>query len=114
MVSASEKELWLAAKTFVMRSPKRDVEMDRKHIVPILDAIDSAIQEISTERTGLIARVQKTMKQPEARSKNILAYVGTPTTNPLAELGLAEKRLKLLARQIEKLRTARALLEQGK
>ena len=113
MVSASEKELRLAVKTFVMRSPKRDVEKDRKRIVPIMEAIASAIHEISAERTGLIAQIQKTMNQPEARSKKILAHDGTPTTNPLAELQLAEKRSKLLARQIEKLKAAQVLLEQG-
>ena len=69
MVSASEKKLRLAAKTFVMRSPKRDVGMDRKRIVPIMEAIASAIQEISVERTGLIARVQKTNIQRELLTK---------------------------------------------
>lgn len=54
-----------------MRSPKRDVEKDRKRIVWIMEAIASAIHEISAERTGLIAQIQKTMNQPEARSKKI-------------------------------------------
>lgn len=113
MTDKEAPPLLLAVKTFVMRDPKRDLEIDRKRIAPILEAIEIAIDEISVERAGLVGRVRKTVDQPKNQSRKLLTQVGTPTTNPLTELGLAEKRLNLLARQIEQLRGARNLLRQS-
>ena len=103
-----EDSLKLAVKTFLMRGADRDVKLDRARSARLVEAIDSAIQEIVAERDGLIARVKKTISRPESESKRILARRDFPTTTPVSELRRAERRLKQLEKQIRDLETARA------
>lgn len=99
--------LKLAVSTFVMRGADRDKKADRARIDRLVETIDITIQDIQSERDGLVQRVKKTIDQKEAVSKKKLARRDSPQVSPLVELKRAEKRLNRLSEQKRELEAAR-------
>ncbi|HLX17779.1 MAG TPA: hypothetical protein VKS24_21525 [Bradyrhizobium sp.] len=90
-------QLKSALKTFKMRSPDREVEMDHVRISSVVGAIDAAIQDIVAERAGLVARVKAIVDQPQVTLK----WRRRAQSDLSAEEFLrAEQRLQSLALQI--------------
>jgi hypothetical protein len=90
-------------KTFRMRSPDREVTVDRARMTAVVGAIDGAIQDMVAERTGLIARVKAIVVQPQPVSTRRFRPMKTPSEPLAAEFLRAEQRLIALARQISDL-----------
>lgn len=108
----SSADLPIVVKTFIMRGSDRDKKVDRARIERLVEAIDTTVKEIITERDGLVERVKKTIAQPLAAAKKKISRRDYPTTNPIVELRRAEKRLDRLAKQKHDLESARALVLQ--
>lgn len=96
-----------AVGTFIMRGANRDKKVDRARIDRLVAAINITVQEIVSERDGLIQRVKKTINQEQAVSRKKLARPDVVKTNPLVELRAAEKRLARLREQERELEAAR-------
>ena len=95
-------------KTFKMRSPDREVEVDQARISSVAGAIDGVIQDMIAERTGLIARVRAIVDQPQTVSKQNFWPWKTQSDLSAEQFLRAEQRLNLLARQIADLELLRA------
>ena len=105
----NSSQLENALRTFKMRSPDREVEVDQARLSSVVDAINAAIQDIVAERTGIIARVKTIVDQPYTVRKWGFWQRETQSDLSAEEFMRAEKRLDLLARQIsdfELLKTA--------
>ncbi|PJG53322.1 hypothetical protein CVM73_20660 [Bradyrhizobium forestalis] len=86
-----------AAAKFSTRSPKRDAAIDEARIALLEESIDTVIRGLIAERTGLARRVKRLLDEPEALATWISANKMPP---PKSELERAERRLRLLDRQI--------------
>jgi hypothetical protein len=106
----SSSELVSAVKTFRMRSPRRDLEIDAARLSLILKAVDGVLEQATAERSGLVERVRTIIRQPEAVLERAFRRQELRHEEFVHEWTKAEKRLGTLGRQISCLRSLRAFV----
>jgi hypothetical protein len=100
-------ELVRAIKTFRMRSPKRDLEIDAARMSSVLKSVEDALQHATAERSGLIERVRTIIRQPEAVLERTLQRQEPQPEIFAQEWAKAEERLGTLERHIAHLKLLR-------
>ena len=102
-------ELIKSLRGFAARSSERDAVNDEARISAVKHSIDLVLEELTSEKQGLVDRVKRTVVSPHISPESEVS--ASSHASPFAQ---AEKRIRSLEKQIRMFERFKGLLDTGR